>query len=245
METVTAAVLIIGSEILSGRTQDTNLCHLALKLEGIGIQVLEARVVCDREDDIIAAVNALRGQYDYLFTTGGIGPTHDDITSACIAKAFGVPLERNDAAIRCLRARYPEDQLNEDRLRMADLPQGASLIDNPLSQAPGFRMGNVLVLAGMPAIMKAMLEGLKLKPGKQVLEHVVRSDLSEGVIASQLRRLQERYPTLSLGSYPFMKDGLAATDLVMRGFDSHRIEEALQELMTDLVRLGARPILLR
>lgn len=240
---VSAAILLIGDELLSGRTQDINLRHLGLRLAEVGIQVMEARIVADLEDEIVSAVNALRMRYDYLFTTGGIGPTHDDITSACIAKAFGVSLERNAEAVSCLRQRYSEDQLNSDRLRMADLPVGAELIDNSLSLAPGFRICNVLVLAGMPAIMHAMLAGVlpQLRSGAKMLEYVVHSQLPEGVIAGELRRLQERHRELKLGSYPFVKDGRGVTDLVLRGFDHDRIQQALQELLTCLTELGACP----
>lgn len=243
MTWISAAVLLIGDELLSGRTQDTNLRHLALRLAEVGIQVMQARVVADQEDEIVSAVNALRVRYDYLFTTGGIGPTHDDITSACVAKAFGVALERNAEAVGCLRRRYGEDQLDNNRLRMADLPVGAELVDNSLSLAPGFRMGNVLVLAGMPAVMHAMLAGVlpRLRSGAKMLEYVVRSQLSEGAIAGELRRLQERHRELKLGSYPFVKDGRGVTDLVLRGFDHDQMQQALQELQACLTELGACP----
>ncbi|HUI17833.1 MAG TPA: competence/damage-inducible protein A, partial [Alphaproteobacteria bacterium] len=160
-KTVTAAVLVIGNEILSGRTKDANLPYLAVELNKLGVRLMEARVVPDIEERIIAALNALRGAYDYVFTTGGIGPTHDDITAECVAKAFGVPLRRHPEAVKVLASRFknPAD-LNEARLRMANVPEGGVLINNPVSGAPGFQIGNVFVMAGVPAIMQAMFQGL-------------------------------------------------------------------------------------
>src|SRR5512134_200599 len=161
--TVTAAVIIIGNEVLSGRTADANLCFLAKALNEVGVRVREARIIPDDEAVIVETVNACRQTFDYVLTTGGIGPTHDDITSASIAKAFGVPLERNPQAIRALEQHYRPGEFNEAGRKMADIPAGASLIDNPLSKAPGFQIGNVFVLPGVPVIMRAMFDGLRAR----------------------------------------------------------------------------------
>src|SRR5919106_5489259 len=159
-EIVTAAMLVIGDEILSGRTKDKNIGHLADIMTAIGIDLKEVRIVPDVEDEIVAAVNALRARYTYLFTTGGIGPTHDDITADAVAKAFGVPIDVDPRAVAVMRERYKPEDLNEARLRMARIPQGADLVENPISKAPGFRLGNVFVMAGVPAIMEAMLDNI-------------------------------------------------------------------------------------
>ena len=193
---VTAALLIIGNEILSGRTKDANLPFLAEKLNGIGVRLREARVVPDIEAEIIDAVNALRARYDYVFTTGGIGPTHDDITSECIAKAFGVALERHPDAVRRLQEHYQTDQINEARLRMANVPAGGILVDNPVSKAPGYQIGNVFVLAGVPMIMQGMVDNLlpRLKGGAPMLSRTVSCALAEGTLAEGLEAVQNRYP---------------------------------------------------
>lgn len=230
---VTAAVIIIGNEILSGRTQDANLAWLATRLGAAGIQVREARVVPDDEAEIVAAVNAVRARYDHVFTTGGIGPTHDDITAACIAKAFGLPFGRNAEAERRLIAYYPPERLNEARLRMADMPQGAELIDNPVSAAPGFRIGNVHVLPGVPRIMQAMVDGLlpKLKGGPPVLSRTIVAFYPEGEIARPLADIQARHDAVEIGSYPFMRFGQFGTSLVFRGTDRARVDAAVADLL--------------
>jgi molybdenum cofactor synthesis domain-containing protein len=241
---VTAAVLIIGNEILSGRTKDVNLGYIADELTRLGIRLREARVVADVEAEIVAAVNACRARYDYVFTTGGIGPTHDDITSVSVAKAFGVPLILDARAKAMLERNYPPGGLNEARLRMAQVPEGAELIENPVSAAPGFRMGNVFVMAGVPAIMRAMFDGLKggLVGGKPVLARSISAFLGEGVIAQGLGALQQRYPDLDVGSYPFFRLGRYGASFVLRGTDQARIDAAAGELATLIRELGAEPI---
>jgi molybdenum cofactor synthesis domain-containing protein len=241
---VTAGVLIIGNEILSGRTQDVNLAFLGKSLNEIGIRLKEARVVADVEAEIVAAVNELRARWTYVFTTGGIGPTHDDITADCIAKAFGVPLIRHPEAEARLRAHYDPDKINEARLRMANTPEGATLIDNPVSVAPGFRIGNVFVMAGVPAIMQAMFDGLKggLKGGAPVRSVTVPAYIAEGTIARDLGALQMRFPELDIGSYPFFRAGKFGTSLVLRGIDEGKLALAEAELRTLIRTLGAQPL---
>ena len=240
----TAAVLIIGNEILSGRTKDANLPHIAEKLGGIGIRLREARVVPDVEEEIIAALDALRARYSYVFTTGGIGPTHDDITSACVAKAFGVALERNPEAVARLERHYGDpSKLNEARLRMANIPAGATLVDNPISAAPGFQIGNVFVMAGVPNIMQAMLDGVlpRLQGGPALHARTVACELAEGRIAEDLGALQDRYPDLEIGSYPYFRNGFFGVSLVLRGTDEPRLEAATEELAGIVRRLGGTP----
>jgi molybdenum cofactor synthesis domain-containing protein len=241
---VTAAVLIIGNEILSGRTQDVNLAYLGQQLNGMGVRLREARVVADVEDEIVAALNELRARYDYVFTTGGIGPTHDDITSESVARAFGVKLIRHPEAERRLRAHYDPDKVNEARLRMANTPDGATLVDNPVSIAPGYQMGNVFVLAGVPAIMRAMFDSLKdrLVGGAPVRSISVPAFVAEGTIAKDLGELQARFPELDIGSYPFFRAGRFGTSLVLRGTDEARLALAAQELRSLIRRLGAEPL---
>jgi len=240
---VTAAVLIIGNEILSGRTKDANLGWLAERLYDLGIRMREARVVSDVEADIIAAVDALRQRYDYVFTTGGIGPTHDDITSACIAKAFGVPLERNAEAVRRLERHYAPGQLNAARLRMADIPRGATLVDNPVSGAPGFQIGNVIVMAGVPAIMQAMFDGLKagLAGGAPLFAKTVRCTIPEGTLAEELGRIQGRYAQVEIGSYPFFRNQRFGVSLVLRSTDQDALGRATAEVAELVTRLGGTP----
>jgi molybdenum cofactor synthesis domain-containing protein len=241
---VTAAVLIIGNEILSGRTKDMNLGYLAEELTKLGVRLREARVVADVEGEIVAAVNDCRARYDYVFTTGGIGPTHDDITSAAVARAFGMPLILDERARAMLERNYPPGGLNEARLRMAHVPQGASLIENPVSAAPGFRMGNVFVMAGVPAIMRAMFDGVKgkLVGGRPVLSLTVSGFLGEGIIAAGLGALQQRYLDLDIGSYPFFRQGRFGASFVLRGTERARLDAAARELRSLIRELGAEPI---
>jgi molybdenum cofactor synthesis domain-containing protein len=243
-EIVTAAVLIIGNEILSGRTKDVNLGYLAEELTKLGIRLREARVIADVESEIVVAVNECRARYDYVFTTGGIGPTHDDITSASVAAAFGVPLMLDERARAMLARNYPAGGLNEARLRMAHVPEGASLIDNPVSAAPGFRMGNVFVMAGVPSIMRAMFDGVKdkLVGGKPVLSLTISAFLGEGIIAAGLGALQQRYPDLDVGSYPFFRQGRFGASFVLRGTGQTRLDAAATELRALIAKLGAEPI---
>jgi molybdenum cofactor synthesis domain-containing protein len=241
---VTAAILVIGNEILSGRTKDANLHYLATGLTEIGVRLMEARVVPDIEARIIDAVNSLRTRYDHVFTTGGIGPTHDDITSESIAKAFGVKLIKHPEAVALLTRHYGEAALTEARLRMAHVPEGAGLIDNPVSTAPGFRIGNVYVLAGVPAICQAMFDGLKggLTRGDPVHSKTISAHVGEGVIAHDLGELQKRFPSLDIGSYPFFRQGKFGASFVIRGTDEEAIGQAAAELRTIIRNLNAEPI---
>ncbi len=241
---VTACLLIIGNEILSGRTQDANLAFIAKGLNEVGIRLREVRVIPDIAETIIETVNEMRATFDYVFTTGGIGPTHDDITSECVARAFGVPWVLDEEARRRLAAGYanPAD-LNEARLRMAHIPEGAVLIDNPVSRAPGFQIGNVFVMAGVPRIMQAMFDGIKhrLSGGAPVLSRTVTSGLPEGVLAAGLGRLQERYADFDIGSYPYYRRGGFGTSLVVRGTDAARLATAVEELFALITALGGEP----
>jgi molybdenum cofactor synthesis domain-containing protein len=241
---VTAAVLVIGNEILSGRTKDANLAYLAEQLNALGVRLREARVIADVSEEIVRAVNELRGRYDYVFTTGGIGPTHDDITSESVAKAFGVRLVKNPEAVAILERMYEPGQLNEARLRMAHTPEGAGLIRNPVSGAPGFRIGNVFVLAGVPSIMRAMFDGLKhgLAGGPPMLSRTVAAYIGEGIIAKDLGALQDRYPELEIGSYPFFRQGRFGTSLVLRGTEAAMIDQAAAELGRIIGGHGAEPL---
>jgi molybdopterin-biosynthesis enzyme MoeA-like protein len=226
----TAALIVIGDEILSGRTKDVNIGATADFCTDLAIDLMEVRVVSDIEADIIAAVNALRTRYTYVFTTGGIGPTHDDITADAIAKAFGVALPINTEARAMLEARWKDRGIepNKARLRMARIPEGASLIVNSVSAAPGFRIGNVHVMAGVPVIMRAMLESIApaLQGGRKVHSLTVKSRVGEGNIGSPLAALQERFPDVKMGSYPRMGDGTVMTELVLRSSDQTRLREA-------------------
>jgi len=235
-ETITAALLVIGDEILSGRTKDVNIAATAEFCTELGIELHEVRVVPDIEADIIEALNALRHRYTYVFTTGGIGPTHDDITADAVAKAFGVALPINPEARKMLEDRWRQTgtEVNAARLRMARIPEGGSLIVNSVSAAPGFRIGNVHVMAGVPIIMKSMLESIlpTLKTGRKVLSRTVPAQVGEGVIADPLSTLQNEYPDVKMGSYPRMGDGAVRTELVLRSPDEPRLEEATTKLRT-------------
>jgi molybdenum cofactor synthesis domain-containing protein len=237
---VTAAVLIIGDEILSGRTQDTNLNAIARYLGVHGVEVAEARVVGDVEEEIVATVNHLRERYDYLITTGGIGPTHDDITADCVALAFGVPLYEHPEIIAMMESRW-QGELNAARRRMARVPEGGSLVKNPVQGPPGFQIGNVFVLAGVPSIMRGMLEdvGPRLKGGAVTISRTVRVDGSgEGVIAAPLAAVARAHPTLSLGSYPFFSNEGYGSNLVVRGRDADELAATLVELEAALREAG-------
>lgn len=234
MPNPTAAMLVIGDEILSGRTRDANMFHLAGELTRVGIDLKEARVVSDDADAIIAAVNALRSAFDIVFTSGGIGPTHDDITADCIAAAFGVQIDVRDDARAILQAHYDPRgiEMNAARLRMARIPDGAALIDNPVSAAPGFTLGNVHVMAGVPAIFQAMVASVlpTLTGGAPLVSQTVRLDRPEGEIAGPLGQLAQTYPDLSIGSYPFIQDGRYGANIVIRGADSVIVSEAAVKL---------------
>lgn len=240
---VTAAVLIIGNEILSGRTQDQNLAFLAKGLNEVGIRVMEARVIPDEAATIAAAVNDARARFEYVFTTGGIGPTHDDITAQSVADAFGVELYLHPDAKRLLESHYRPGDLNEARLRMAHVPKGARLLPNPISRAPGFAIENVYVLPGVPSIMQGIFEQLRyrLKGGDKVLSRSVSCALSEGAIARELGSLQDRYPELEIGSYPYFRRGDFGVTLVVRGTDRARLDSATAELKELIRALGGDP----
>ncbi|ADZ70051.1 competence/damage-inducible protein A [Polymorphum gilvum] len=217
-DVVTAGFLVIGDEILSGRTKDKNIGYLADYLTLLGIDLSEVRVVPDIHERIVEAVNALRERYDYVFTSGGIGPTHDDITADAIAAAFGVAIDHDPRAVAILESHYPQGQLTPARLRMARIPAGADLIENPVSKAPGFRIGNVHVMAGVPAIMQAMLDAIAptLRTGRRMLSRTVDADLPESRIAEALREIQKASPGVLIGSYPRTTDGRFTTQVVIR-----------------------------
>ena len=238
---VTASVLIIGNEILSGRTQDVNLNHIAKVLGEQGVRVREARVVPDVEDVIVDAVKDARARFDYVFTTGGIGPTHDDITADCIAKAFDVPLVVSEAIAERIRGRPAPADVMASRLRMARIPRGAELIDNPTGGPQGFRMANVFVMAGIPAVMQAMLSTVEVQGGAVVRSRSVTAYLGESQVATGLTRIQARYPEVDLGSYPFSRDGRYGTTLVMRGTNPDDLAAMLDDVRQLIVDAGETP----
>ena len=243
---VTACVLIIGNEILSGRTQDVNLNYLAKGLNEAGVRLMEARVVPDIADAIVAAVNEVRAKYDYVITTGGIGPTHDDITSECVARAFGVPLVLHPEAARVLEASYRERgvEFNAARRRMAQVPEGAELVRNAVSLAPGFRIGNVYVLAGVPQVMQAMFESLKgdLRGGRPALSRSISCGLAEGALAEGLGAIQRRYPDVDIGSYPWYRRGSYGVSLALRSPEPGRLASAGDEVASLVRALGGTPV---
>ena len=230
----TAAVLLIGDEILSGRTKDKNLGFIADYMTALGIDLREARLVPDVEEEIVAALNVLRQRYTYVFTTGGIGPTHDDITADAVARAFGVPCEHDPRAVEILLAYFKEmgREANEARMRMARMPRGASLIENPVSRAPGFQMGNVFVMAGVPKIMNAMMEDVatRLTRGVPMSSKTVEFRGGEGDAAKPLGEIQKAYPSVVIGSYPFQAPDGFATNLVLRSRDEATLEQAYRDV---------------
>ena len=238
-EQVTACLVIIGNEILSGRTQDANLAIIGKRCDALGIRLTEARIIPDVEANIIKTVNTCRAEFSYVFTTGGIGPTHDDITSAAVARAFNVELVRNSEAVKALDRYYEPGQLTEARLKMADIPAGAGLIDNPVSGAPGFQLENVFVLPGVPLILEAMFEGLtdRLVGGDPILTENVATNLAESVIAGDLGALQQKYPDVGMGSYPYFRKGKLGVNLVMRATDKARIINSVEELKKIVINL--------
>ena len=234
MSNPTAAILVIGDEILSGRTRDANMHYLAGELATKGIDLKEARIVPDVQDAIVAALNALRARYDHVFTSGGIGPTHDDITADAVAAAFGQPLHVRDDARDLLARHYDRSGLefNEARMRMARIPEGAVLIDNPISAAPGFSMQNVHVMAGVPNIFQAMVASLlpRLTGGRPLLSQTLRIERGEGSVAKPLAALAAEFDDLSFGSYPFIQNGAYGTNIVVRGSDAGRLDAAMARL---------------
>jgi molybdenum cofactor synthesis domain-containing protein len=233
---VTAALLVIGDEILSGRTKDKNIGTIADHLTAIGIRLKEVRVVPDEEDEIVAALNAVRARYDYVFTTGGIGPTHDDITADAVAKAFGVTIDVDERAVAMLLERIARADLTPARLRMARIPAGADLVANAVSKAPGFFIGNVIVMAGVPKIMEAMLEAVtpRLRTGAKLLSRTIDVKIREGDIAPVLTATQKAFPDVQMGSYPYDIDGRFGSLLVLRAVSEGRLIEAAAGLRAAL-----------
>ncbi len=241
----TACILVIGNEVLSGRTQDLNVKFLATRLGEIGIPVREVRVIPDVPETIIGTVNEVRTKFDHVFTTGGIGPTHDDITSECIAAAFGVPWEPHPEAWARMAAAYRPGEFNAARQRMATMPRGAKLINNEVSIAPGFSMENVHVLAGVPRIMQMMFEWLapSLRGGTPVISRAVHvTGLPEGTIAAGLGAIQDRFPALDIGSYPYYRPGANGVAIVAKGTDPALAEAAIGEVSALIAELGFKPI---
>ncbi|MDE1173518.1 MAG: molybdopterin-binding protein [Parvibaculaceae bacterium] len=242
---VTACVVLIGDEILSGRTQDKNLSYISLHLNQMGVQVREARVIPDIEDVIVDTLNEVRAKYDYVFTTGGIGPTHDDITADSVAKAFGVTAIYHPDAMALLAAHYAQTggEFTAGRKRMARIPEGASLIDNSLSKAPGFQIGNVFVMAGVPMVMQVMLDALspRLEGGATMKSRTVTGAIGEGQIAERLGALQQRYPAVGIGSYPYFRGKSFGTSLVMRSTDSDLLDETQAEVIALIRSFGVEP----
>jgi molybdenum cofactor synthesis domain-containing protein len=240
----TAAVLVIGDEILSGRTQDTNTNYIARFLGALGIDLRECRVVSDVQEEIVAAVNALRSRYTYVFTTGGIGPTHDDITADAVAAAFGVSIDYHPEAMALLATRYknPED-FNDMRKRMARIPDTATLIPNSVSTAPGFRIGNVFVMAGVPMVMRAMMDALapNLARGRIVHSATIEAQMPEGQVAAALAQIQKDHATVSVGSYPFYRESGPGTQLVVRGRDENAVRAAADAIEQAVRVAGGEP----
>lgn len=238
---VTAGIILIGDELLSGRTQDTNLSTIARWLEPLGVQVGEARIVADDAEVISGTVRSFSERFDYVFTTGGIGPTHDDITADCIAAAFGLGISERDDAIEMLRERYELSELNAARRRMARIPDGASLINNPVSQAPGFQTKNVFTLAGVPFIMKAMLPDIehRIKGGAKVYSRTVEAvGIGEGDAAAKLAEIEKAHAGVNIGSYPFFNADLRGVNFVARGRDEAVLDEVKKELRKMVGRLN-------
>ncbi|HKV14058.1 MAG TPA: molybdopterin-binding protein [Reyranella sp.] len=237
---VTACIVVIGNEILSGRTSDANIAYLASELGKLGVRVMECRVIPDVEATIVATINEVRARFDYVFTTGGIGPTHDDITADSIAKAFGVGISEHPEAVARMSRHYGDPALfTPARRRMARVPHGATLVDNPISVAPGFQMENVFTFAGIPMIVESMFQSMKhrLVGGDPVLSRTVRTNLPEGVIAEPLGALQKRFEDLDIGSYPGFRAGKVSVSLVLRGTDDARLGAATGELIDTIRRM--------
>ena len=241
---VTAAILVIGDEILSGRTKDKNIGYIAEYLTNVGIDLKEVRVVPDEEEEIVAALNALRSRYTYVFTTGGIGPTHDDITADCVAKAFGVSIDVDPRARKLMEERFAARgvEMNEARLRMARIPAGAELVENKQSGAPGFWIGNVIVMAGVPSIMQAMLDAAapRLQTGVKMMSETIKGDVREGDIGTELGEIARQHPKVTIGSYPFFDEKSGPnTNLVIRSRDAGHLAAARADVEAMLVRVRA------
>ena len=245
-ESVTAAVLIIGNEILSGRTQDLNMSFLGARLNELGIQMKEARVIADDEIEIVAALNALRTRYDYVFTTGGIGPTHDDITADSVAKAFGVAIDYHPEAFDAFQQYFEAAgmEANDARMRMARVPDGGLLIDDSVDFMPGFQMDNVFVLAGVPSVARRMFEGAskQLRRGQPMHSRSIRCNTGEGAIADALSTIQQDFPNAEIGSYPWTENDHHGTTLVVRSTDLTTLDKVFDKVMDMSTRLGGDPV---
>lgn len=242
-ETFKAALIVIGDEILAGRTQDTNTPWIAERLTEHGVALAEVRTIPDNESMIVKTINDIRSEYDYVFTTGGIGPTHDDITSASVAKAFGIDIERNAEAFRILEDHYGLEELTPPRAKMSLIPVGAKLIPNPVTAAPGFALENVYVMAGVPRIMQAMLDHIlgTIQSGVPILSHTVSCSLAESTLAPDLEQLQISHPTISIGSYPNYRGGALGLSLVLRGTSKETLKIATEELIEMIRAQGDEP----
>ena len=242
---VTACAIVIGNEILSGRTQDVNLNYLAKALNELGVRLVEARVIPDIEQIIIDTVNECRAKFDHVFTTGGIGPTHDDITAESIARAFGVGVIYHPEIEERIRRREAPPEVMQSRLLMARVPEGAELIDNPTGGPQGFQIGNVFVMAGVPMVMQAMVSSLtkeRLGGGDPVRSRSIGAHLGESTVANALREIQDRHPDVDLGSYPFYRQDGYGTNLVMRGTDEAELDRMKEEVREMIIAFGAEPL---
>lgn len=239
---ITAGVIIIGDEILSGRTQETNLAYLGKKLNALGIHIIEARIIPDTQHSIVDSVNHFRTNYDYTFITGGIGPTHDDITSAAVAKAFNVTLEENAITAERLKKANATETTNRARLKMAQIPKGAKLIDNPVSIAPGFQIENVFVMAGVPKIMRCMFDGItdRLLAGAPIRTISISTNIGESTFANALAELQRQYPEIRIGSYPYFRDMKPGVNLLIKGTDQAQLTELQEKLSAMIIELGGQ-----
>ena len=240
----TACLLIIGNEILSGRTQDTNLAYLSNSLNELGVRMVHARVIPDIEDIIISTVNECRAQYDNVFTMGGIGPTHDDITADCIAAAFNTELELHPEVVELIKRREAPPEVMESRLRMARIPKGATLVENPTGGPPGFQIENVYVMAGVPMVMQAMVGTLtkeRLGGSDPVRSRSIGAYLGESTVANDLSAIQDEHPDVDIGSYPFFREDGYGTNLVIRGTDEAELDVILEKVRQLVVNFGAEP----
>jgi molybdenum cofactor synthesis domain-containing protein len=243
-KTVTACLVIIGNEILSGRTRDANLPFLSGELNRLGVRLVECRIIPDIEDVIVATVNEVRHKFDYVFTTGGIGPTHDDITADAIARAFGVGISEHPEAVDRLTRYYADPALfTVPRRRMARIPHGATLVDNPVSVAPGFRLENVFTFAGVPMIVEGMFHAMKhmLVGGRPLISRTIRCSQPEGFIAEKLGAVQDRHPETEIGSYPAFRQGKPSVSLIIRGTDAARVQAAFDDLFRVLAEIKGEP----
>jgi molybdenum cofactor synthesis domain-containing protein len=240
----TAALIIIGNEILSGRTHDKNLNYLALALNEIGINLAETRVISDDERTIVETLNSLRRTYDYVFTSGGIGPTHDDITTASVAKAFGIEATLNEEACTRLEKHYDgtDQEFNDARKKMAHIPKGASLIDNPISAAPGYNIENVFVMAGVPVIFQAMFDNIKpqLEGGSPMLSETLLTNITEGTLAAAVNAIQEAHPEVEIGSYPYIKNRQLGVSLVARALEQAPITTVIEKMTKEIEKIGGK-----